>query len=97
MKILFFALLSAFLFTGCFGENEANSEGVWNSFIYPDKTNNKRSMEFGQFETLEACTKASVQKLADLGLTQRGYIECGLNCSFHEGMKTLVCERVVTK
>lgn len=97
MRTLYLGLVAAFLFTGCLGGSEQNSEGTWTSFIYPDKQNLKRSMEYGQFNTLDECTQASVKKINELGLAQRGFIECGLNCSFHEGMKTLVCERVVKK
>lgn len=97
MKILILSVMALFLLTGCLGQDGQATEGVWTSFIYPDKTNIKRSMEYGKFETLETCTQASVKKLNELGLSQRGFIECGLNCSFHEGMKTLVCERVVKK
>lgn len=97
MKILFLPLLALVLLTGCLSQDEQKTQGVWTSFIYPDKTNMKRSMKYGEYETLDACTQASGKKLNELGLTQRGFIECGLNCSFNDGMKRLVCERMVKK
>lgn len=97
MKIILLSMITLLVLTGCLGGDNKSSEGVWTSFIYPDKANIKRSMEYGKFQSLEECTKASVDKLNELGLSQRGFVECGLNCSFNEGMKTLVCERVVKK
>ncbi len=68
---------------------------VWTAWVYPDKTNIKRSMEIGQFPSLEKCRKASIDKLNTLDLAIRGDYKCGLGCGYNEGLKTLVCEKTV--
>lgn len=91
-KTIFWASLASLLFTGCIGGESAKEE--WTGFIYPDKTNTKRSKAFGKYETLEQCQKASKNELEKLNLTTRGYYECGLNCEYHEGMKVEICEKM---
>ncbi|MBU3013578.1 hypothetical protein KO488_02325 [Poseidonibacter lekithochrous] len=83
----------AFLFTAC-GEEKA--EEKWNSFIYPDKTNNKRSIKSPVFfKTLQECQKESENQLVILNITDNGTYKCGLNCEFHDGMKLEVCEKML--
>ena len=41
LRNLLLITTAAFLFNGCFGSED---EKKWNSFIYPDKTNTKRSL-----------------------------------------------------
>jgi len=79
------------LFAGCFTERGAE---VWTAWIYPDKTNKKRSMEIGQFPSLEQCRKATTDKLASLNITDRGDYKCGLRCGYNEGLKSLICEKL---
>lgn len=95
MKKYFLGLAILVLFTGC-SKEESSSEAVWTSFIYPDKNNKKRNMEYGKFPSLQMCQEASYEKLKNMDLLTRGFTECGLNCSFHDGMKTLICEEIVT-
>lgn len=97
MKFLFATVALIFIFTGCSTSKSSSGIEVWTAFIFPDKSNNKRSMQYGEFSTLEACQEGAVAKLAEINAVQTGFSECGLNCSFHEGMKATVCERVVTK
>ena len=80
--------ITAIILVGC---GERGPE-VWTSWIYPDKTNTKRSMEIGQFPSLEKCRAASKDKLKALNLAQRGDYKCGLGCGYNEGLQTLVCE-----
>lgn len=97
MKILFVSVTLAFILTGCSNSKSSSGTEIWTAFIFPDKANSKRSMQYGQFPTLQSCQEASLDKLAQINAAQSGFSECGLNCSFHEGMKATVCERVITK
>lgn len=96
MKFLIAAVALVLMFTGCSNSNSSGQE-VWTAFIFPDKTNIKRSMEHGQFPTLQACQEGAVLKLQEINASETGFSECGLNCSFHDGMKATVCERVISK
>ena len=78
------------LLSGCFTDQSAE---VWTSWIYPDKTNTKRSLQLGQFSTLEQCRGVSLDKLTSLNLSDRGDYKCGLRCAYNEGLKTLICEK----
>lgn len=82
--------ITALLFTGCFSDRGPD---VWTAWVYPDKTNTKRSMQLGPFPNVEECRKASLDKLAELDLTARGDYKCGLRCGYNEGLKTLICEK----
>lgn len=93
-KIALLSTLSLLLLSGCFGSG--SKEEKWTSFIYPDKSNQKRSMKFAEFNSLKECKDASINRLKSLGFEQRGYFKCGLNCEYHEGMKTEICERMET-
>lgn len=89
-KTIIFTILAAFLLSGC-GEIP---DQEWTSLIYPDKTNNKRNKKNGIYPTLEECKKASILELTNLGFQDRGDYQCGLNCSYHEGMKVDICEEM---
>ena len=93
-KVLFFAIFASIILTGCFGgqQEEVQPENTWTSLIFPDINNEKRSKKHGIYSTLEQCQEASKKELARLDLTTRGTYKCGLNCSYHEGMKLDVCE-----
>lgn len=91
-KSIIVAALSVLFLAGCLGGD--NSKQEWTSLIYPDKENTKRSKASGVFNTLEECKKASISELEKLGLSTRGTYQCGLNCSYHEGMKVEICEKL---
>ncbi len=83
----------ALVFTGCWSEKP---EEKWYSFIYPDKTNSKRSLKSPVFfNTLQKCQEESKNQLAILKLSDIGTYKCGLNCEFHDGMKLEVCEKML--
>lgn len=91
-KTILLSCLSTILLTGCIGGGSDKQE--WTSFIYPDKTNTKRSKVFGKYQTLEQCQASSKDELKKLDLETRGFYECGLNCEYHEGMKVEICEKM---
>ena len=92
-NILLIAL--SIVFTACVGDKE---EEKWNSFIYPDKQNNKRSLKSPIiFKSLEECQKESLKQLEILNFSKVGTYKCGLNCGYHEGMKLEVCEKMLAK
>ncbi|MFA7083674.1 MAG: hypothetical protein WC141_03955 [Arcobacteraceae bacterium] len=97
MKFLFAAVALVFIFTGCSSSQTSSGSEVWTAFVFPDQANIKRSIQFGKFPSLEICQEASDAKLVQINAKEIGFSECGLNCSFHEGMKTTICERVVTR
>jgi len=90
IKNLTLVAFIATLFTGCFTDPGPE---VWTAWIYPDKTNTKRSMEIGQFPSIEECRAGSKDKLLSLKLETRGDYKCGLRCGYNEGLKTLICEK----
>ncbi len=92
-KIITLTSLITILFTGCINEN-GNTKQEWTSLIYPDKQNIKRSKKHGIYPTLQECKDASLRELKRLELSTRGTYQCGLNCSFHEGMKVDICENL---
>jgi len=89
IKNILLMAITAMILVGC---GERGPE-IWTAWIYPDKTNTKRSMEIGQFPSIEECRVASKDKLQALNLSQRGDYKCGLGCGYNEGLKTLVCEK----
>ncbi|WP_419769778.1 MAG: hypothetical protein ACNI3C_10635 [Candidatus Marinarcus sp.] len=94
MKTVLSIMSVILLLSGC-GDSQGSLNEEWTSFIYPSKDNFKRSMEYSKFKTINECKIASLEKLKSLQLENDGFFECGLNCVFNDGMKTLVCERVV--
>ena len=92
-KNLLALTVTALLFTGCWGEKP---DEEWHSFIYPDKTNSKRSLKSPVFfNTLQECQAESIKQLEILNLTDIGTYKCGLNCEFHDGMELEVCEKML--
>lgn len=92
-KNLLLLTTTALLFTGCFGEKK---EEKWNSFIYPDKQNTKRSLKSPiTFASLNECQIESEKQLKILKITDVGTYKCGLNCGYHDGMKLEVCEKML--
>lgn len=87
------AILS-FIFSGCFGEKK---EEKWTAFIYPDKENTKRSVKSPMtFATLQECKDAAIEQINNQNLQTSAIFKCGLNCSFHEGMKVEICEKMLS-
>lgn len=82
-------IVTVLVLGGCFTDKGPES---WTAWIYPDKTNTKRSMELGNFKSLEMCRKASIDKLTALDLMTRGDYKCGLRCEYNQGLKSLICE-----
>ncbi len=84
---------TALLLTGCW---EEKPEEKWHSFIYPDKTNSKRSLKSPIFfKTLQECQEESKNQLEILKLSNIGTYKCGRNCEYHDGMKLEVCEKML--
>ena len=52
----------------------------WRGDVYPDGSDLTRSIHIGNYESLEACRAAAQAKLRELGATEAGDYECGLNC-----------------
>ena len=93
IKNLLFTAMIALLVSGCIG-GEKKEE--WTSFIYPDKENTKRNVKSPMtFATLEECTEESIKQMKILQLEDIGVFKCGLNCSYHEGMQTEVCAKML--
>jgi hypothetical protein len=90
-KTILLSGLILFILNGC-GSKEAEK---WTAYVYPDKQNSKRSVQVGEFSTLKACQEASKTKMIELDVVTRGSYKCGLNCSYHEGMKTQICKKMV--
>ncbi len=91
IKLLLTAITASLLFTACAEKGPEK----WTAYIYPDKSNSKRSMALKEvFPNLKACQEASIKKLEELDLTTRGFYECGLHCEYHDGMKTQICEKM---
>lgn len=89
-KNILILLTAASLFTACGGKEEKE----WTSFIYPDKQNTKRSLKSPvTFESLEECKKQTQEQIDNNNLTNAFY-KCGLNCSFHDGMKLEICQEM---
>lgn len=89
-KLLLSSITIALLFSAC----DSDSKKSWTPFIYPDKNNQKRSMQLTDANSLQECKEISSKKLLSLGLKDVGSSKCGLNCTYHEGMKQLICEEM---
>ena len=94
IKNLLFVSILATLFSGCIGGGE--KEEKWTSFIYPDKENTKRHVKSPMtFKSLKQCTEESVKQMEILQLKDVGLFKCGLNCTYHEGMKSEICAQML--
>ena len=84
----------AFMLAGCWGDERVME---WNSFIYPDKNNTKRSIKSPmKFDTLEECRDASIEQISKRKMIGIATYKCGLNCAYHDGMKTEICEKMMS-
>lgn len=91
IKNILLLSITIFILSGCMGKEKKEE---WTAWIYPDKQNTKRSLKGNTFKTLEECRKSSLLKMKELDIENSGDYNCGLNCKFHEGMKTEVCEKM---
>jgi hypothetical protein len=75
-------VLSLLALTGC-------SHDRWEPVVYPSRGNLTDYRRVSEQETLEECRAAAKKKLAELGATDSGDYECGLNCDSgsHHDMK----------
>ncbi len=93
-KKFIFLGFTALLLNGCFGKKE---EEKWTAFIYPDKNETKKFVKSPvTFSTLEECKKVSVLEIKEQKLEGIAFFKCGLNCTFHEGMQTEVCQEMLS-
>ena len=82
------------LLNGCFG---GEKEEKWTAFIYPIKEDTKKYVKSPvTFNSLEECKKVSILEIQNQKLENIAFFKCGLNCTFHEGMKTEVCEQMLS-
>ncbi|RXJ83877.1 hypothetical protein [Arcobacter sp. CECT 8985] len=89
-NILFITLLT-YLFIGC---ASAPTEEKWTSWVYPDKTQTKRVIKNGVFNSLKECKDASIKKISALNLENKADYKCGLNCNYNKDLKTDVCQKM---
>lgn len=83
-----------FIFTGCVG---GQKEEKWTAFIYPDKNDSKKNIKSPiTFASLDECKKASIFEIKNQNLENIAFFKCGLNCSYHEGMKLEICEQMLS-
>ncbi len=83
-----------FVFSGCLG---GEKEEKWTAFIYPDKNEPKKNIKSPMtFPSLEECKKASIFEIKNQNLENIAFFKCGLNCSYHEGMKLEICEQMLS-
>lgn len=93
-KNILFVGFIALLLGGCFGEKQ---EEKWTVFIYPDKNEpNKYVKSPVTFATLQECKEVSVLEIKKQNLENIAFFKCGLNCKLHEGMKTEVCQEMLS-
>ncbi|MFK2821896.1 hypothetical protein [Arcobacter sp. YIC-80] len=95
IKSILLAICVSLVLSGCLGTEEKKIE-KWHSFIYPDKTNTKRNLKSPMtFDSLKQCKEESIKQLETMGISKTGTFKCGLNCSFHDGMKLEICEKML--
>lgn len=93
-KNLILISCTAFLLNGCFGKVK---EEKWTAFIYPNKEDVKKNVKSPMtFGTLEECKKASILEIKNQNLEGIAFFKCGLNCTYHEGMKMEICEQMLS-
>jgi hypothetical protein len=85
---------TAFLLNGCFGKKK---EEKWTAFIYPNKEDVKKNIKSPMtFGSLEECKQTSILEIKNQKLEKIAFFKCGLNCTYHEGMKVEVCEEMLS-
>ncbi|MEN8717221.1 MAG: hypothetical protein ABF301_00980 [Sulfurovum sp.] len=93
LKNILLISTAAVLFTGCLGGAE---EEKWTAFIYPDKENTKRNVKSPMtFDNLQTCKDEAAKQIEILGITSTATFKCGLNCTFHDGMRMEICEKML--
>lgn len=94
IKNLILVIGCLFIFTGCVG---GQKEEKWTAFIYPDKNDSKKNIKSPiTFTSLDECKKASIFEIKNQNLENIAFFKCGLNCSYHEGMKLEICEQMLS-
>lgn len=94
LKNMLLATCFAFIVSGCFWGDKVEE---WNSFIYPNKNETKKFIKSPmKFDTLQKCKEVSLDQIKQKNLQGIATYKCGLNCSYHEGMKTEVCEKMMS-
>lgn len=73
LLIIFSTILMLFI-AGCGADQ-------WSGSVYPDKKNILIQKNAGTFESLEECKTGSMALLETLGALEKGYYECGKNCT----------------
>lgn len=93
-KNLILIIYCTILFTGCFSDKK---EEKWNAFIYPNKEDLKKNIKSPMtFKSLEECKQVSIFEIKKQKLEEIALFKCGLNCTYHEGMKLQVCEQMIS-
>ncbi len=83
--VVFLAVM--FLFTaGC------KDSDRWEGYIYPDKSNPLVCRASGTFKGLEECKVKSMALLTSTNALEKGYYECGKNCTEQNSFYQLKCE-----
>ncbi len=70
-----FSLIMLLALSGC------SSDERWDGNVYPDRGKLLINHNSGEFKTLEECEAASLEMLTTLNGLQKGYYECGKNCT----------------
>ena len=94
VKNLLLISCATILLNGCFG---GEKEEKWTAFIYPIKEDTKKYVKSPvTFNSLEECKKVSILEIQNQNLENIAFFKCGLNCTYHEGMKLEVCEKMLS-
>lgn len=91
MKRVHFVFLAAtvLLTLGC------SSPDQWDGFVYPDKKNPLSCRTSGKFKGLEECREKSMALLKSTNSLEKGYYECGKNCTNQASFYQLKCEEKI--
>ena len=82
------------IINGCYDQNEQEK---WTAFIYPNKEDTKKNIKSPiTFNSLEECKNVSILEIRNQNLENIAFFKCGLNCTYHEGMKLEVCEKMLS-
>ena len=68
---------------------------TWRAFVYPDRGDLLEHRDLGEFDSLEECRDASLAYLSEMGASQIGDYECGLNCRSDASIGLMVCEETL--
>lgn len=69
---------------------------TWEGFVYPNKNDLSKHISIGDYKSLEACRASALTTLMQLGASERGDYECGLNCKIDSGLGDIkVCQETL--